>query len=235
MIKNTIGTPPLKKLAARLRGTLRFRLDTLTLLISLAAVGISYGRTHYARIQWQERLSRTESAFGLPMIQDIGCAEIARIQPFSDRRLIQNSGTGRADLSRSIPPEMASVIKDRWQIWVPHQQQLVVRYADAANDWQFPTEYEEVKLDHGRHTVAMEWDRRQGTVQFSIDERVLLELVGTRCWNASYVAAEKLESTLRLEGRPVRILRAFGEVREASSVDLQNPPQRSGLMIWVQS
>lgn len=199
-----------------IRRLFHLRLGTVFLMVTTAGVFVAYQASYLNRIHWQSRLNRLETASGLPRVLDVSMHQVGGYFP----------------ISRTTPTSNA-VRKLNWMVWVPFQRSARVRYARLRMDQPFPTEFEEVLLQAGRHRIELYFDEVQRKIELRIDERIVLDRIGTREWNISFPFVGSLAWNQPIGANPELIFHALGHLRLGHDESYDPSKHQFGLKIWV--
>jgi len=185
---------------------LTLRLDTVLLLMTLAAVGVAYLKSYRSRVEWQSRLNRVEASSGLPLVHDVLKLEIASARKNEKEHLA-------------------------WTVWVPLRHTCRLRVATTELVDEFPTKFDEYSLNAGRHRVAVFCDRISGKSELTIDGKKVVDRERT---TISLPSAFSLREFVQpVQPKSELIFRAFGSVRLRADEEYDPVKHRFGLQIWV--
>jgi len=182
------------------------------MLVAFAAVCSAYYTSHANRLRWQSKLSRTETAIGLPRISDLEKLEVINTFDFV------RQGHHGTQVS--------------WMIWVPFGREVRLRFATKKLTDEFPSGFTEVKLGQGRHTVALTHDLPRATTNLVVDKASIFQGDHTREWNISVPWKHHLIG----RSQPTKaelVLHAVGSVRLAVDEEFDIRKHSFGLKIWL--
>ena len=184
---------------------LTVRLDTVLLLMTLAAVAAAYYRSSASRVEWQSRLNRIETSVGLPRVHDVLKLEVAEC--------------------RHAEEELHA-----WMVWVPVGQSCRIRLATTELVDEFPSKFEEHRLTSGRHRIAIVCDRDSVHAEVTIDSKKVIERERT----SVSLPGDYLRGYVQLTGsKPELIFRALGNVRLKADEEYDPVKHRFGLQVWI--
>lgn len=133
---------------------LAVRLDTILLLMTLAAIFVAYFVADKNREAWQQRLSRLETAVGLPRVRDIRNLEVALMKK-----------------------------EQAWSIWVPSGRSLKLRLATAGLDSTKPTIEHERVLKPGRNILKFAKPNGISSAAVMLNSEPIFTREFSRLWN----------------------------------------------------
>ena len=188
-----------------IRRRLTVRLDTVLLLMTLAAVAAAYYRSNASRVEWQSRLNRIETSSGLPRVHDVLKLEVAEC--------------------RRTEEELHA-----WMVWVPVGQSCRIRTATIELVEEFPSKFEEHRLTAGRHRIAVVCDRHSDHAELTIDSKNAIERERT----SVSLPGDYLRGYVQpSQPKPELIFRALGNVRLKADEEYDPVKHRFGLQVWV--
>ena len=196
----------IEPLSTTKRRLLTLRLDTLLLLMTLAAVGAAYFKSHRSRVDWQARLNRIEAASGLPRVHDVLKLEVSA--------------------ARNKDKEFTA-----WTIWVPVGQTCRLRVATTELIAEFPAKYDEYTLKTGRHRIAVYCDRISGRTELTLDDDKVVDRDRT---TISLPIESSLRGFVQpTRAKSEMIFRGYGSVRLRADEEYDAVKHRFGLQVWV--
>jgi hypothetical protein len=190
------------------RSKLAMRLDTVLLLMTLAAVVVGFIQARSMSLRWQSQLSRTETAAGLPRVKDVTKLEV----------VIEDDSSTPA-----------------WTIWVPYETTCKLRVATQRIETPIPADFEEYPLSAGRHSIRIATKPSMPKLQLKLDGNEILLKQKSRNWNVSGIPETMLRDSIQeASDKPVVLFRRFGRIRPNSDDEREMRKHRVGLMIWIQ-
>jgi hypothetical protein len=190
------------------RGKLSMRLDTMLLLMTLAAVIVGFIQARAMSLRWQTQLSRIETATGLPRIKDVTKLEV----------VIEEDTRTPA-----------------WTIWVPYEMTCRLRVATQGIEVPFPPQYDEYELLAGRHTIKIATSPSFPKMQLQLDGKEILVQEKSRNWNLAGKPETMIHDSVQpVENKPVVLFRRFGRIRPNPEDERELRKHRVGLLIWVE-
>jgi hypothetical protein len=187
---------------------LSMRLDTLILLMTLAAVVVGFIQARSMSLRWQSQLSRIETASGLPRIKDVTKLEVV---------IEEDSST------------------PAWTIWVPYETTCTLRVATQWIEVPLPTDFDEYHMAAGRHTIKIATTPSSPKLQLKLDGNEILLKEKSRTWNVAGKPEAKVTDSIQpRSNKPVVLFRRFGRIRPNPEDERELRKHRVGLMIWMQ-
>jgi hypothetical protein len=185
---------------------LTLRLDTVLLLMTLAAVGVAYFKSYGSRVEWQSRLNRLEASSGLPRVHDVLKLEIAAARKYEKEHLA-------------------------WTVWVPQGQTCRLRVATTELVDEFPSKFDEYRLHAGRHRIAVFCDSISDKSELNIDGKKVVDRERTTISLPSAFSLSGFVHPTRPKSE--MIFQAFGSVRLRADEEYDPVKHRFGLQVWI--
>ncbi len=133
---------------------LSMRLDTLMLIMTLAAIVVAIFAADQNRDAWQKRLSRLETAIGLPRVRNVSHIEVAPMQK-----------------------------ENGWSIWVPSGRTVKLRLATEGLDSLNPPIESEHMLKTGRNILRIYRPPIGPSASVSLNSEEIFARSFSRLWN----------------------------------------------------
>ena len=193
------------KLSGKLSGNrLSMRLDTLLLIMTLAAIVVAYFVADQNREAWEQRLSRLETAVGLPRIRDVRNIEVAPMRN-----------------------------AESWSIWVPANRQVKLYLATEELDATNPRVERECLLKPGRNVLKIYKPAKEPSAALALNNEDIFSRTYSRLWNINtkYWATNKEYEVVT---KPMRLFQSLSSVRLEVDEEFDPVKHRCGLRIWIE-
>ena len=130
------------------------RLDTLLLIMTLAAIIVAYYVADKNRDAWQQRLGRLETAVGLPRIRDVRNLELAAMRK-----------------------------ENGWSVWIPSDQTVKLCIATEDLDNVDAKPQQEIVLRPGRNLIKIAKTTGEASASLLLNNEMIFSRPFSRLWN----------------------------------------------------